>query len=125
MVKFLSVNIGQKQLIEVTVSNKQIKTAVNLAKNLTKDISGNLLTGQEIRVVEYLKILRSVLDTLEEKLEAGNDFKAEQKLDKAMQAVNGKLDKMTPIDRDLVKPSLEKWEATGVSFSSLLDTVAE
>ena len=57
------------------MSNTQITTAVRLANSLSKDISGNLLSGQEMRVVEYLQILRSVLDTLEEKLEAGNDFK--------------------------------------------------
>lgn len=107
------------------MSNTQITTAVRLANSLSKDISGNLLSGQEMRVVEYLQILRSVLDTLEEKLEAGSDFKTEQKLDTVLMAVNAKLDKMTPMDKDLVNPSLEKWAAKGVTLPMLLDPQAE
>lgn len=107
------------------MSNTQITTAVRLANSLSKDISGNLLSGQEMRVVEYLQILRSVLDTLEEKLEAGNDFKTEQKLDTVLMGANAKLDKMTPMDKDLVNPSLEKWAAKGVTLPMLLDPQAE
>lgn len=102
------------------MSNKQITSAVRLANSLTKDISGNLLSGQEIRVVEYLQILRSVLDGLEEKLEAGSDFKSEQKLEAVMAAVGTKLEKMTKMEEALVSPSLEKWAKKGVTLDMLV-----
>jgi len=106
------------------MSNKQITNAVRLANSLTKDISGNLLSGQEMRVIEYLQILRSVLDGLEEKLEAGSDFKAEQKLEAVMAAVGTKLEKMTQMDEALVSPSLEKWAKKGVTLAMLVEPQA-
>ena len=102
------------------MSNKQITNAVRAANSLSKDISGNLLSGQEMRVVEYLQILRSVLDGLEEKLEAGSDFKAEQKLEAIMAAVDAKMDKMTPFDSGRVGPSMEKWAKKGITLDMLV-----
>lgn len=102
------------------MSNKQITIAVRSANSLSKDISGNFLAGQEMRVVEYLKMLRSVLDGLQERLEAGSDFKAEQKLEAIMAAADAKLDKMTPFDNDRVEPSLEKWEKKGITIDMLV-----
>ena len=106
------------------MSNKQITNAVRLANSLTKDISGNLLSGQEMRVVEYLQILRSVLDGLEEKLEAGSDFKAEQNLETVMVAVDAKLNNMTPTDKDRVGPSIEKWAEKGITLAMLVEPQA-
>ena len=122
--KYPLVNIDQKQLTEVIMSNKQITNAVRLANSLTKDISGNLLSGQEMRVVEYLQILRSVLDGLEEKLEAGSDFKAEQNLETVMVAVDAKLNNMTPTDKDRVGPSMEKWAKKGITLAMLVEPQA-
>lgn len=102
------------------MSNKQITIAVRSANSLSKDISGNFLAGQEMRVVEYLQILRSVLDGLEEKLEAGSDFKAEKKLEAIIAAADAKMDKMTPFDNDRVEPSLEKWEKKGITIDILV-----
>lgn len=102
------------------MSNKQITNAVRAANSLTKDICGNLLSGQEMRVIEYLQILRSVLDGLEEKLEAGSDFKAEKRLETIMAAVDAKLNNMTPFDNDRVEPSLEKWEKKGITIDMLV-----
>ncbi|WP_425252137.1 hypothetical protein ACPJXG_20215 [Janthinobacterium sp. NFX145] len=102
------------------MSNKQIRIAVRAANCLSKDISGNFLAGQEMRVVEYLKMLRSVLDGLQEKLEAGSDFKAEQKLEAIMVAGDAQLDKMTPFDDDLMESSLEKWKKKGITVDMLL-----
>lgn len=102
------------------MSNKQITNAVRAANSLSRDISGNFLAGQEMRVVEYLKMLRSVLDGLQEKLEAGSDFKAEQKLEAIMVAGDAQLDKMTPFDDDLMESSLEKWKKKGITVDMLL-----
>ena len=102
------------------MSNKQITNAVRAANSLSKDISGNLLLGQEMRVVEYLQILRSVLDGLEEKLEAGSDFKAEQKLETIMAAIDSKMDKMTPFDSERAGPSMEKWAEKGITLDMLV-----
>lgn len=106
------------------MSNKQITNAVRLANSLTKDISGNLLSGQQMRVIEYLQILRSVLDGLEEKLEAGSDFKAEQKLEAVMAAVDAKLNNMTPTDKDRAGPSMEKWAKKGLTLAMLVEPQA-
>lgn len=102
------------------MSNKQITNAVRAANSLSKDISGNLLSGQEMRVVEYLQILRSVLDGLEEKLEAGSDFKADQKLETIMAAIDAKMDKMTPFDSEHAGPSMEKWAEKGITLDMLV-----
>ena len=106
------------------MSNKQITNAVRAANSLTKDICGNLLSGQEMRVIEYLQILRSVLDGLEEKLEAGSDFKAEQNLETVMAAVDAKLNNMTPTDKDRVGPSMEKWAKKGITLAMLVEPQA-
>lgn len=106
------------------MSNKQITNAVRAANSLTKDICGNLLSGQEMRVIEYLQILRSVLDGLEEKLEAGSDFKAEKRLETIMAAVDAKMDKMTPFDSDRVGPSMEKWAKKGITLDMLVEPQA-
>lgn len=102
------------------MSNKQITNAVRAANSFSKDISGNFLAGQEMRVVEYLKMLRSVLDGLQERLEAGSDFNAEQKLEAIIAAADAKMDKMTPFDNDRVEPSLEKWEKKGITIDMLV-----
>lgn len=106
------------------MSNKQITNAVRAANSLSKDISGNLLSGQEMRVVEYLQILRSVLDGLEEKLEAGSDFKVEQKLETIMAAIDSKMDKMTPFDSERAAPSMEKWAKKGITLAMLVEPQA-
>ena len=106
------------------MSNKQITNAVRAANSLTKDICGNLLSGQEMRVIEYLQILRSVLDGLEEKLEAGSDFKAEQNLETVMVAVDAKLNNMTPTDKDRVGPSMEKWAKKSITLAMLVEPQA-
>ena len=102
------------------MSNKQITNAVRAANSLSKDISGNFLAGQEMRVVEYLKMLRSVLDGLQEKLEAGSDFKAEQKLEAIMAAGDAELDKMTPFDIARMESSMEKWAKQGITIDMLV-----
>lgn len=114
----------KKQLIEVDLSNKLIKNAVEMVNSLSKDIAGNLVTGQELRVAQYLQIQRSILEALEDKLAAGSDFKAEQNLENALKAINGKLDAMTAYDKDIAPESLKWWEEQGVTLSSLLDRQA-
>ncbi|MYM71630.1 hypothetical protein GTP56_05390 [Duganella sp. FT134W] len=103
------------------MSSKLVLNAVSFVNSLSKDISGNLVTGQESRVAEYLQIQRTVLEALTDKLEAGSDFKAEQNLENVLKAIDGKLDAMTPYDHEVVDESLKKWAAKGVTLSSLVD----
>lgn len=103
------------------MSNKQITNAVRAANSVTTEIIGNLISGQEVRAVEYLLILRSVLYGLEETLEAGNDSKTEQNLEAVMAAVNAKINKMKPFDIDLIRPSMKKWAKTGLTLEMLVD----
>ncbi|MYM23221.1 hypothetical protein GTP46_11245 [Duganella sp. FT135W] len=103
------------------LNKKLITEAVKTVNNLSKDIGGNLLSGQEMRVVEYLQIQRSILDALEDKLAAAGDFKAEQSLEKALKAVSGKMDAMTPFNPAIAAESLQSWDERGVSLPSLVD----
>lgn len=102
------------------MSNKQITNAVRAANSFSKDVSGNFLAGQEMRVFEYLRMLRAVLDGLQDRLETGSDFKAEQKLEAIIAAADAKMDEMTPFDDDLMVSSLEKWEKKGITVDMLL-----
>lgn len=106
------------------MSNKLVVSAVRIIHSLNKDIAGNLLSGQDVRVAQYVKIQAAVSEALVQKLNSGGDFKAEQNLENALKAVDGQLDAMTPYDHELVDESLKKWAAKGVTLSSLVDRQA-
>lgn len=107
------------------VSNKQIASAVRTALAISKDVAGNLSAGQDARVVAHLENLMSVLEGINTKLEAGNDFRAEQKLTAVLKTAYDKLDEMPAFDPTLIDASFAKWSALGVDFSKILTPAAE
>ncbi|MEV4780126.1 hypothetical protein [Burkholderia sp. LMU1-1-1.1] len=107
------------------MSNKLVVSAVRIIHSLNKDIAGNLLSGQDVRVAQYVKIQAAVSEALVQKLNSGGDFKAEQNLENVLKAVDVQLDAMTPINPELVAEATAKWKERGVDFSSVLVTIPE
>ena len=106
------------------MSSKQVASAIRTAKAISLDVAGNLSAGQDARVVAHLRNLMAVLDGIEAKLAAGNDFRAEQKLAAVMQAAFEKLDDMPAFDPSLMDAAMEKWTSLGVNFSEILQPAA-
>ena len=107
------------------MSSKQIASAVRAANAICKDVAGNLMAGQDLRVLTHLKNLMSVLSGIEEKLAAGNDFRAEKRLDAVLQEVYDKLDEMPPFDPTVMDAARKKWDDLGADFDGLLQPVGE
>ena len=103
------------------MSNKQITNVVRAANEITTEIIGNLTGGQEVRAVEYLLILRSVLYGLEDTLETGIDSQIEKNLEAVIATANAEINKMTPFDIDLIRPSMKRWAKIGITLEMLVD----
>lgn len=102
------------------MSNKQLQNALDMASNLCKDTAGNLLSGNEIRAMGYLKALQHTIDAARAKQAAGNDVRAEMKLDAAIKSINVTLDEehaKHPFDGSKVQESMAKWEAAGYTMA--------
>lgn len=107
------------------MSSKQVARAVSTAKAICRDVAGNLLAGQELRVVAHLQNLLAVLEGIEAKLDAGNDVRAEMKLDKVLKDAYDRLDTMPAFDDSIVDASMERWKKLGVSFGTLLQPMGD
>lgn len=95
-------------------------SSINAAIAISRDVAGNLYAGQDARIVGHLRNLLAVLEGLEAKLEAGNDFRAEKTLEAVLQTSLDNLDDMPAFDPELMGPAQEKWAALGVDFSDML-----
>ncbi|MBK4733032.1 hypothetical protein [Noviherbaspirillum pedocola] len=96
------------------------RSTVSLSYALTKDIAGNLLTGNDHRAMIYLKALNKSLEALLEKLDAGNDVRAERKLEATLRTIRQEMDEAhaaVPHDETSMGTSLQQWEERGFSMS--------
>jgi hypothetical protein len=107
------------------VSSKQIAKAVSTASAIAKDIAGNLSAGQDARAVAHLRNLMAVLDGIEDKLDVGNDFKAEKKLDAVLQDAYDRLDEMPAFDPLLMDAAHAKWQTLGIDFTNILQSLGD
>jgi hypothetical protein len=110
------------------MSAKQNAKYVSIVANLGKDIAGNLLSGNDIRALGYLKAQAKLLAALEIKMAAGNgDVRAEMALDAAMREISKVLDAEHEVNKmsyDNVDESFAKYSAAGYSIPDFIEPMA-
>lgn len=105
------------------MSKKQNLDAIGTAIAILRDIAGNLMSGQDVRVVEYMKSQMRLLQALEAKLADGSGGESERNLDIVLETEYENLDRMTPFDSENVAASVQKWQRLGVSFDGLVPAI--
>lgn len=110
------------------MSSKQNTRVISAVAALSKDVAGNMLSGNEIRAMHYLKALRETLDALQEKMDIGNDVRAERVLDEAIGSINERLYERldsVPFDGTSVQGSFAKWAKCGFTLPDFLPSMSE
>jgi len=104
--------------------NKSEKAALGLATNMCRDAIGNVITGNELRSLGYLKALVRTLEALSVKVEAGNDVRAEMTLDLKIKRILVQLDVehgKAPFCGDQVAESIKKYASVGYTLSEIIE----
>jgi hypothetical protein len=98
------------------MGKSQVKKGVSLAAALCQDISGNILSGNEVRALGYVKALGAVLSETLEMIEAGSDVRKEMTFTRNIQAALERMEeehKVNKFDGERMAESFEKYEKAG------------
>lgn len=102
------------------MSKKQIQNGIGTLAALSKDIAGNILSGNDVRAVGFVKALNTVAVALQELMEAGSDVRAEQKYTAAFRAAMEQLDAehaKVPFSHDKIDESFKRYAEAGYDLS--------
>lgn len=102
------------------MSKSQIKKALMLAEGMSKDIAGNLLSGNDVRAIGYVKALSQALAETLALIDAGSDVRAEKAFDVRIQEILATLDaehEKNTFDQSRVEESFKRFQAAGYSIT--------
>lgn len=108
------------------MSKKQIQSGIGTLAALSKDIAGNILSGNDVRAVGYVKALNILSVALQELIEAGSDVRAEQKYTATFRAVMEQLDvehAKVPFSNDKMDESFKRYAEAGYDLGQFLSPI--